>query len=85
MIDLNEIEINEEDIKELTKEMSIASGFELGAINTVMPDTMKYSRAKYSEFMLSETLANTDGLSEKLNECRFPNMPAPHSRKKYIH
>ncbi len=85
MIDLNEIEINEEDIKELTKEMSIASGFELGAINTVMPDTMKYSKIKYSEFMLSETLTSTDELSKKLDKCRFPDMPAQHSRKKYTH
>ncbi len=85
MIDLGEMELNEEEIEEMTKDVSIASGFELGAINTVMPDTMKYSRAKYSEFMLSETLKQSESLSEKLNECRFPDMPAPHSRKKYIH
>ena len=57
MIDLGEMELNEEDIEEMTKDVSIASGFELGAINTVMPDTMKYSTRGCSVFAFLEWLA----------------------------
>ncbi len=85
MTDFNEIEIDEEDVEKMVREMSIMSGFELGAINTVMPDTTKHLFPKYNEMPFGNSFAESSFNVDVANEYGFPDIPLPFPKSKYTH
>ena len=85
MNDLNELEMTEEDIEEIVSDMSIMSGFELGAINTVMPIITKRLFPKYDEMPFKKDFAESSPQVDKANKYRFPDTPESLPKNKYTH
>lgn len=83
MTDFNELEISEEDIEEMVQEMSIMSGFEFGALNTVMPVTTKHLFPKYTEMPLGNFFIENTPDVDKINAYGFVDTPKPMSKNKY--
>ncbi len=85
MIDFGELEISSEELEQITQEMSIFSGYELGAIKTVLPSTVMNSPVKYNEtFPFAEMLDN-NGSARKANQYGFFDIPAPLPKKYHTH
>lgn len=85
MIDFGELEIGVEELEKIAEEMSIFSGYELGAIKTVLPSTVMSSPVKYNDvFPFTEMLEN-DGSARKANKYGFLDTPAPLPKKYHNH
>ena len=82
MTDFNDLEIDENDIEEMVKEMSLMSGFELGALNTVMPITTRSMFPKYNEMPVWNSFAENPE-TDKANEYGFMDFPTPQPQNKY--
>lgn len=83
MTDFNDFEIDENDFEEMVKEMSLMSGFELGALNTVMPITTKKLFPKYNEMPLWNSFIESNPETDKVNQYGFIDFPEPMPKNKY--
>lgn len=84
-MDFSEIEFDEEDMETMAKDISILSGFELGAINTVMADAVTGCVLKYDEFTSETEFAEESPEVQKANQYGFLDIPEPMPKNKYTH
>lgn len=85
MTDISEFEIDEEELEEIAKDMSIYSGFELSAIRTVLPSTALNGRVKYSEVSPCNEMTENDGMAQRANKYGFFDIPEPLPKKYNTH